>query len=1112
MSNFGDYAEKKIMRHLFHDITYTPPTHYYVGLSNDVVGEDGSSNNEPLESRGYTRQGIAKDFSITGFKYIGDGLIVNSGTLEFGPNTNTNWGTLSYFGLWDQSGIEQGNVIAYGTITNKNAAVGDIVRIEPGDIQISLDNNSLMRDLVSWWEFDEDAGTRIDTHSFYHMKPFGTGVSYVATSYGTGVKLLGDSYLSPIWQYADIDDIQTGRAGEINLTSSVAHKLVSGDLIIVSGNSALANNGFFTVSAMGTGVGFNVNEAVVNGSGGTYFLVGGPSYSKGIGPLTDSFTFSLRVILDQTGIGDQGIISMWSPKDDKKVFAVIWDDGLKNFVTYVSSDGSTVDHKLAFPNEVYYAPSTAYNLQVVYDADTDTLSNYVEGNFKTSRTGVTVYNGVTPLMIGATGIPFQNSGLMKGLVAYWSMEEAGGIRYDKHGGHHITHNNDGDCARRVGKYGYGLDLAYNDNLYIPNSQVEAFQPSGNPFAISLWMQTDVIDAEDTYISLYGEPGEHAYRFFIAATERFYFRLSGQPDGLKSAFTAADLVQAGVWFHIVAGWDGSNVKIFVNNSGTTGQAFAGPIWHSNANLEFGSFGGGVGDCDGCLDEVAYWNRWLTTDEIAQLYNGGTVNPYPFGVVGVGGFLHGTVDQLGLWKRALTGRELVALYGVNQDPDYSNFNRWETYMYPPLDIPPDMMCYWNFNGTNWLKNKLGAEQYNFYESGTTYTCQGMMDSGRLLIDEASGSLYIPESHIGYLSPGANSFSIHLWINGTIFKDMVGYWSLGEDQGEVRKDITSKHMDLYEEEGFAIPAAAAVVGNGASFTNTDQTLVMNYGQPERTRLRANEISGITIAGWNYMTNSDDTMISCKVGLVTSFLNYNTAYNKYGFFLNSAANGVYYDYIVPTSHWDFVAGVWNKALGSGLISVNNSGWYQSGVNPPTSLADTADQKIYVANPWSGILDEYGVWYRPLSGVEINKLYNAGAGWDLRNHRMCIFDMPGSYKLCTSGDKMVFSLWNNAGVKYSVTGDAHLSEPGWKHVACNFNRAGNNIQLYVNGQQNQSSVGASTTVGTATGPFRVGHSGVSLLQIDSMVYWYGSRQIQRHIREMYNRGDGVDLEWIMDH
>lgn len=87
---------------------------------------------------------------------------------------------------------------------------------------------------------------------------------------------------------------------------------------------------------------------------------------------------------------------------------------------------------------------------------------------------------------------------------------------------------------------------------------------------------------------------------------------------------------GNWHHVVVTFDSGTHTMWVDgtqNSQNTGKTL---VWDTGANLMFGKFYNYAGGYyNGKLDEVGYWNRALTSDEIATLYNSGSGTAYPFG---------------------------------------------------------------------------------------------------------------------------------------------------------------------------------------------------------------------------------------------------------------------------------------------------------------------------------------------------------------------------------------------------------------------------------------------------------------------------------------------------
>jgi hypothetical protein len=79
-------------------------------------------------------------------------------------------------------------------------------------------------------------------------------------------------------------------------------------------------------------------------------------------------------------------------------------------------------------------------------------------------------------------------------------------------------------------------------------------------------------------------------------------------------------QTGVWAHVVGTWDGSTIRVYVDDV-EVGNGSAGGITNSAKDFHIGSRQGGS-YLDGTIGPVRFWNgRALTSSEISTLYNNG-----------------------------------------------------------------------------------------------------------------------------------------------------------------------------------------------------------------------------------------------------------------------------------------------------------------------------------------------------------------------------------------------------------------------------------------------------------------------------------------------------------
>ena len=97
----------------------TRPTAWYVALHTADPGETGATGE--LVGNGYARQSAA-------FTSNGDGTVDNDATITFGPNTTTNWGTVTHVSVWTAS--SGGNCLYKGALAaSKTVNVGDSLDI-----------------------------------------------------------------------------------------------------------------------------------------------------------------------------------------------------------------------------------------------------------------------------------------------------------------------------------------------------------------------------------------------------------------------------------------------------------------------------------------------------------------------------------------------------------------------------------------------------------------------------------------------------------------------------------------------------------------------------------------------------------------------------------------------------------------------------------------------------------------------------------------------------------------------------------------------------------------------------------------------------------------------
>lgn len=105
------------------------------------------------------------------------------------------------------------------------------------------------------------------------------------------------------------------------------------------------------------------------------------------------------------------------------------------------------------------------------------------------------------------------------------------------------------------------------------------------------------------------------------------------DGASNLYATSQTLTDDTWYHVVWGYNGSNMLVYVNASNVLTQSRS--ISQANdahsgamailANRENGNAGT---YWSGLVDELGVWTRFISTDEITELYNSGDGLQYPF----------------------------------------------------------------------------------------------------------------------------------------------------------------------------------------------------------------------------------------------------------------------------------------------------------------------------------------------------------------------------------------------------------------------------------------------------------------------------------------------------
>lgn len=216
------------------------------------------------------------------------------------------------------------------------------------------------------------------------------------------------------------------------------------------------------------------------------------------------------------------------------------------------------------------------------------------------------------------------STLLTGLVSYWPLDEESGTRYDAVGGNDLTDNN--TVGFDTGVDGAAASFVAANSEYLSRAAITEL---GSPLSLGFWLNP--ADTARRVLFANGETN-------VTAGMLMESSVNGAGDinvflnsALDSyAYTGAGVLTVGAWHHVIFTFDGGIPKMYVNNVEKALTVVGVPA----SSLPYGNnFYIGAGPetsryANGLIDEVAIWDRVLTSDERAELYNAGAGKFYPF----------------------------------------------------------------------------------------------------------------------------------------------------------------------------------------------------------------------------------------------------------------------------------------------------------------------------------------------------------------------------------------------------------------------------------------------------------------------------------------------------
>jgi len=199
-------------------------------------------------------------------------------------------------------------------------------------------------------------------------------------------------------------------------------------------------------------------------------------------------------------------------------------------------------------------------------------------------------------------------------------ENTGTIVNDRSGkGNNGTANNTSWVG---GRYGSGLDFNGTDsNVVVPDS---ATQEPPVALSVEFWMHLDTISDDWLVEKHTTTPTDYNHGYIIRtdnATQSLMWRV-GNGTAYSDVKSPDNSINTGTWHHVAGIYDGSSAKLYLDGKLVAEAEFSGDIdYTSVGDLYIGASSINTLNADGILDEVAVYNRVLTSSEIMDHFQNG-----------------------------------------------------------------------------------------------------------------------------------------------------------------------------------------------------------------------------------------------------------------------------------------------------------------------------------------------------------------------------------------------------------------------------------------------------------------------------------------------------------
>jgi len=214
----------------------------------------------------------------------------------------------------------------------------------------------------------------------------------------------------------------------------------------------------------------------------------------------------------------------------------------------------------------------------------------------------------------------------------WYMNNNGGDETDRSGEGETLTQASGTIPTSAtvpsGYSGTSRDFEAGDTEHLSHVDEGSTEINGANQAITLaaWVKLESLSADGVAISKWDTGSERQYRLYYESSDsKLYFVLSDNGTNETNCVSNTSFSGDTDWHHIAAVYNDTDMRIYIDgsldsNGADNPKTYSAGIDNSTSQFRLGADING-NRLDGLLDEVAIFDRELSSTEISNLYNDG-----------------------------------------------------------------------------------------------------------------------------------------------------------------------------------------------------------------------------------------------------------------------------------------------------------------------------------------------------------------------------------------------------------------------------------------------------------------------------------------------------------